>query len=322
MPLASIRSLVQSDLEATDNFIRTELQSEIPFINQLIEYMLKGGGKRIRPLLVLLSSRAFSYDQQKHVNLAAAVELFHTATLLHDDVVDSSTLRRGMETANSIWGDQACVLVGDFLYSRVFQLIARLRHLEIINIFADATNLIAEGEVLQLLNCHDPDTTEAAYFKVVQRKTAKLFEVAAQTGTALSNYTSQQMQAMQQFGMQLGIAYQLIDDALDYKSSTKDTGKNIGNDLTEGKPTLPLIYALQQGSPAEVCFIRDSIKNGSSENLESILAIIESTGAIEYTASAAKQRAFEAQATLAHIPDSPYRKALHELAEFVVERHY
>lgn len=323
MPLARIRSLVQSDLEATDNFIRTELRSDIPFINQLMDYILKAGGKRIRPILVLLTARAFDHDDRQHIDLAASIELIHTATLLHDDVVDNSTLRRGRETANTIWGNEASVLVGDFLYSRAFQLIVKLQNFEIIKIFSNATNLIAEGEVLQLLNCHDPDTTENAYFEVIQRKTAKLFEVATQTGTALTGtYTTQQMNAMAHFGMQLGIAYQLIDDTLDYRSSAEEMGKNIGNDLSEGKPTLPLIHALRLGTSSEVELIRHAIETGSSENLATILSIIESTGAIEYTANAAKRHAQEAKTILKEIPESPYRQALHDLTDFVVERNY
>lgn len=322
MPLASIRSLVQADLDATDQFIHTELQSEIPFINQLVEYILQSGGKRIRPLLVLLAARAFNHPEQQHINLAAAIELIHTATLLHDDVVDGSTLRRNHETANAIWGNEASVLVGDFLYSRAFQLIVKLQNLEVLNIFSNATNIIAEGEILQLLNCHNPDTTEASYFEVIQRKTAKLFEVATQTGTALSTYHNPQMQAMQQYGLHLGIAYQLIDDALDYNSSAEISGKNIGNDLTEGKPTLPLIYALRKGTTAEIKLVRKAIKTGSSKNLDSIITIIESTGAIEYTANAAKQHAKQACDALTLIPESPYKEALHRLAGFVVERSY
>lgn len=322
MPLASIRSLVQSDLEAADKFICTELRSEIPFINQLIEYIIHAGGKRIRPLLVLLTARAFNHQQQHHIDLAAAIELIHTATLLHDDVVDSSSLRRGHDTANHIWGNEASVLVGDFLYSRAFQLIVKIQNLDVLKIFADATNIIAEGEILQLLNCNDPDTTEGAYYEVIQRKTAKLFEVATQTGASLAAYTPQQMLAMQTYGMQLGIAYQLIDDALDYHSCAADMGKNVGNDLSEGKPTLPLIHALSKGTSAEVKLIRKAIKTGSDKNLDAILQIIESTGAIEYTSLAAKRYAREAQASLAHIPESPYRKALHDLTEFVVERNH
>src|SRR5476651_423346 len=210
MPLESIRRLVQTDLEATDRFICTELKSDIPFINQLIEHTLLAGGKRIRPLLVLLAAQCFPHQKNQHIDLAAAIELIHTATLLHDDVVDNSNLRRGQKTAKSIWGNEASVLVGDFLYSRAFQLIVKLQHTPILNIFANATNIIAEGEVLQLINCHNPDTTEQAYFEVIERKTAKLFEVATLAGSALSTDNETYMTAMQQYGLNLGIAYQLI----------------------------------------------------------------------------------------------------------------
>lgn len=323
MLLESIRSLVQADLEATDHFIATELTSHIPLINQMVQYILNCGGKRIRPLLVLLSARACNHSGQQHIDLAAAIELIHTATLLHDDVVDSSTLRRGHDTAHTIWGNEASVLVGDFLYSRAFQVIVKLQNLTVMNIFANATNLIAEGEVLQLVNCNDPDTTEASYFEVIQRKTGKLFEVGSQLGPAISTSCSPHaINAMQQYGMQLGIAYQLIDDALDYNASAEQMGKNVGNDLAEGKPTLPLIHALRHGSAAEVAVIRQAIETGSTEHLDSILTIIESTGAIEYTANAAKRHAREANLALTHVPESPYRQALHELAEFVVERNH
>lgn len=322
MPLESIRSLVQTDLTETDQFISRELKSEIPLINQLVKYILTCGGKRIRPLLVLLSARAFQHEKQHHVELAAAIELIHTATLLHDDVVDSSTLRRGHETANSIWGNEASVLVGDFLYSRAFQLIVKLQHLPILNIFSNATNLIAEGEVLQLINCHNPDTTEESYFEVITRKTAKLFEVATQAGAALSTENITYLTAMQHYGLNLGIAYQLIDDALDYSASAEQTGKNMGNDLAEGKPTLPLIYALTQGATHEINLLRRAIETGSTTELASIVKIIESTGAIEYTANAAKQYAKQARDVLTLIPESPYRQALHTLAGFVVERSY
>ena len=322
MPLQSIRSLVQSDLLATDRFICTELKSDIPFINQLLEYILSAGGKRIRPLIVLLAARTFNHQKEQHIDLAAAIELIHTATLLHDDVVDNSTLRRGHETANALWGNEASVLVGDFLYSRAFQLIVRLGHLPILNIFADATNIIAEGEVLQLLNCHNPDTTEEAYYEVIQRKTAKLFAVAAETGAALATDNKAHWAAMKEYGLNLGIAYQLIDDALDYNTTSKEMGKNSGNDLREGKPTLPLIHALRQAKKSETDLIRQAIKTGSTENLSSIIEIIESTGAIEYTAQAAKQHALKASKLLSDFPDSPYRDALQTLAEFVVERTY
>ena len=322
MPLESIRSLVQSDLKATDNFILTELSSEIPLINQLVQYVLSCGGKRIRPLLVLLTARALNHQNQQHIDLAAAIELIHTATLLHDDVVDSSTMRRGNKTANNIWGNEASVLVGDFLYSRAFQLIVKLKNFEIMDIFASATNLIAEGEVLQLINCNDPDTTEEAYYSVIQRKTAKLFEVASQIGTALCDYEHQQMVAMQRYGLAVGTAFQLIDDALDYSASAAEMGKNRGDDLAEGKPTLPLIHAMRHGTKAEAKLIRQAIKKGSTKDIDSILTIIESTGAIEYTANAAKQQIADATNSLIHIPESPYRQALHDLAEFVVARNY
>lgn len=323
IPLDSIRELVQEDLAATNQFIINELESNIPLIKELIQYILSCGGKRIRPMLVLLSARAFAHHQQNsHIHLAAVIELIHTATLLHDDVVDNSTLRRGRQTAHTIWGSQASVLVGDFLYSRAFQLVVRQNNPFILNIFADATSLIAEGEVMQLMNCHDANTTEDTYFKVIERKTAKLFEVAAQIGAALSQNTHQHTDAMQHYGKNLGIAYQLIDDALDYHSSTAETGKNLGNDLSEGKPTLPLIFAMQKGTPAENELIRTAIKTGSCNNLSDIINIIESTGAIQYTAQAAKAHALKANTALQSIPDSPYRDALMGLAEFVVERSY
>lgn len=321
MTLESIRSLIKPDLDAADQFITNELKSEVPLINEMISYILKAGGKRIRPLIVLLAARAFDHRDKQHIDLAAAIELIHTATLLHDDVVDNSTLRRGVETANEIWGNEASVLVGDFLYSRAFQLIVKLQNLEILNIFSNATNIIAEGEVLQLINCHNADLSEKAYFDVIHRKTAKLFEVAAQVGTALSTYTASHMNAMQQYGLNIGIAYQLIDDVLDYEASHA-FGKNKGNDLTEGKATLPIIHALGKSSLAEATVLREAICNGSSDRLSDVLSIIESTGAIEYTANAAKQHAKQAFSMLSHIPDSPYRQALSSLSEFIVDRTY
>jgi octaprenyl-diphosphate synthase len=270
----------------------------------------------------LLSARACHHVGQQHIALAGAIELIHTATLLHDDVVDNSTLRRGHQTAHTIWGNEASVLVGDFLYSRAFQLIVKLQNLTVMNIFADATNLIAEGEILQLVNCKNPDTTEASYFDVIQRKTGKLFEVSSQLGPALTGASPQAFQAMQQYGMNLGIAYQLIDDALDYNASTEELGKNIGNDLAEGKPTLPLIHALREGTPAEVAVIRKAIEDGSSDQLDAILQIIETTKAIQYTEDTAKRHAREANLALTQLSESPYRRALNELSDFVVARAY
>jgi len=311
---------VQTDLTQIDQFISSELKSDIPLINQLVEYILTCGGKRIRPLLVLLTAHAFGYQEQRAIQLASAIELIHTATLLHDDVVDSATLRRSRPTANALWGNEASVLVGDFLYSRAFQLIVQLNNPPILTIFSNATHLIAEGEVLQLINCHNPDTSEASYFDVITRKTAKLFEVAAQTGAVLGTSHTDHITAMQQYGLHLGIAYQLIDDALDYSAPSEQTGKNMGNDLAEGKPTLPLIYALSQSTSSDTQLLRTAIETGSTTELTAIIKIIESTGAIEYTANAAKQHASQARDALIHIPDSPYRQALQTLADFVVTR--
>lgn len=322
MPLESIRSLVQSDLEAIDQFICNELQSEIPLINELVEYILNCGGKRIRPLVVLLSARTFHHQKNQHIDLAAAIELIHTATLLHDDVVDRAEMRRGRKTAHMIWGNEASILVGDFLYSRAFQLVVKQNNPTVLKLFSDATNLIAEGEVMQLINCGNPSTTEADYFTVIERKTAKLFEIASQLGPAISAANPQELATMKHYGFHLGMAYQLIDDALDYRSSPEETGKNLGNDLAEGKPTLPLIFAIQNATPAEKALLHDAITNNSNQNLDTIIGIIESTQAIEYTARAAKNHAQQAISTLHHVPDSPYRKALHDLTEFVVDRNY
>jgi len=320
MPLESIRSLIQDDLTATDKFISGKFLSDIPLINKLTQHIFSAGGKRIRPLLTLLTANAFGHKDDQHIPLAAAIELIHTATLLHDDVVDNSNLRRGNQTANDIWGNEASVLVGDYLYSRAFQLVVGLNNAEILSIFANATNLIAEGEVMQLANCHDPDVSEENYYAVIERKTAKLFEVAAQTGAALTNPSAEQIAAIKQYGISLGIAYQLIDDAMDYCSSANEMGKNTGDDLAEGKPTLPLIYAMQNANEAEKEILRDAIQNGSIKNLPEILAVIESTKSIKYTADAAKKYAQRAIDALTIIPESTYRQALKTLAEFVVAR--
>jgi octaprenyl-diphosphate synthase len=317
MQLESIRSVVQNDLAAIDVFLAEELQSSVPLINEMIQYIVSSGGKRIRPLLVLLGAKACHYEQNQHIQLAAAIELIHTATLLHDDVVDESSLRRGRQTAHFLWGNPASILVGDFLYSRAFQIIVRQQNLKVMNIFADATNIIAEGEMLQLLNCNDPNTSETAYYDVITRKTGKLFEVSAQLGPAISHASEHDLLAMQAFGMNLGIAYQLIDDALDY-STTEKIGKNCGNDLAEGKPTLPLIYAIQKGSKIEAAFIRQAIENGSIDNLDRILHILQSTDAVKM----AKQHAEKAITALNLLPPTPYRQALTDLTTFVVDRHF
>lgn len=322
MVLEVARKLVQAELVNTDQFIMTQLQSDIPLINQMVEYILKCGGKRIRPLVLLLSAKAFKDSGNYAVHLAAVIELIHTATLLHDDVVDNSSMRRGNKTANKVWGNEASVLVGDFLYSRAFQIVVDLRRQAVLDIFAQATHYMAEGEILQLVHAHNPDTTEATYFEVIQRKTAKLFQVAALLGVAMLEQNHLAWKVMSSYGMDLGLAYQLIDDVLDYSGASEQTGKNVGNDLAEGKMTLLMIEALRKGSRTEVALLRKAIEAGKADSVESVVEIIESTGAIEYTAQLAKQYAHKACSVLAEIPASPYRQALHDLAEFVVQRSY
>ncbi|VVC76318.1 Octaprenyl-diphosphate synthase [Aquicella siphonis] len=322
MPLESIRSLVSEDLQSTDRFIISRLESNIPMVKDVIEYVLTCGGKRVRPLVLLLSARALNHQGQKHIDLAAVIELIHTATLLHDDVVDDSTLRRGHKTANTIWGNDTSVLVGDFLYSRAFQIVVDIKHDTVLDIFAKATPFIAEGEILQLVNCNNPDTTEQFYFDVIERKTAKLFEIAAQLGATLSTESAAHIEAMRLFGLHLGLAYQLIDDALDYSQSVKETGKNVGQDISEGKTTLPLIHAMRMSKGADLELMRNAIQTGTSKNLDKILGIIESTDAIKYTAATAKQHALKAKEALSAISASPYRQALETLSDFVVSRTY
>lgn len=322
MPLESIRALVREDLEATDRVIISQLESNIPLVKEIIEYVLTCGGKRVRPMVLLLSARALSHNGNKHLDLAAVIELIHTATLLHDDVVDSSTLRRGHKTAHTIWGSSASVLVGDFLYSRAFQVVVDLRHQTILDIFAKATHYIAEGEILQLVNCNNPDTTEDFYFEIIKRKTAKLFEIAAQLGALLASDSERDIAALRDYGLHLGLAYQLIDDALDYSQSAEQTGKNVGQDISEGKTTLPLIHAMRKSKAADLALLRDAIQTGSSENLDTILGIIESTDAIKYTADAARHHAQKAKEALSHIASSPYRQALESMSDFVVNRTY
>jgi octaprenyl-diphosphate synthase len=322
MDIAAVRALVATDLTATDNLIDTCLQSEIDLIQQLGRHLIHSGGKRLRPLVVLLSAHAFNYRGDKHITLAAIIELIHTVTLLHDDVVDASELRRGQKTANAVWGNAASVLVGDFLYSRTFQMMASIGSLPIMQLLADATNVISKGEILQLLNCKDPTTSEARYMEVIRAKTGALFATAAQMGPVLSQCSESEITAASNYGMQLGIAFQLIDDALDYSAATETLGKNRGDDLAEGKPTLPLIYALQHSTPEQANCIRNAIQQASCADLDAILQTIESTQAIAYTCRLAKQHVAQAIQNLRGIPDTPYRTALIALAEFAVERSY
>ncbi len=322
LDIDDIRALVSADSEAVDRLILTRLSSDVALINELGRYIINSGGKRLRPLLVLLAARACGYQGKQHLELAAVIEFIHTATLLHDDVVDASELRRSAQTANAIWGNEAAVLVGDFLYSRSFEMMVSIGSMRVMEILSTTTNIIAEGEVLQLLNCHDPDTTEERYRDVIRYKTAKLFEASAQLGAVLGRQSQAIERAMACYGMHLGTAFQLIDDALDYGSSGTDIGKNIGDDLAEGKPTLPLIHAMRNGSPEQVEAIRQAIETGGRTHIDTVLAAIESTNAIAYTAQSAQQEADLAIEALVELPASPYKEALYGLAEFSVSRSY
>lgn len=318
--LAAIRAPVREDLAAVDHAIRTELASDVVLVNSIAEYIIGAGGKRLRPLLVVLAARAAGYAGQDHASAAALVEFIHTATLLHDDVVDESSQRRGRDTANEVFGSTASVLVGDFLYSRAFQMMVKLDRMAIMAILADATNTIAAGEVLQLMNLRDPDTTEERYFEVIYRKTARLFEAGGEVAGVLAGATPAVCSALATYGKHLGNAFQLVDDALDYRSDVGERGKNLGDDLAEGKPTLPLIHALRHATPAQQALIRQAIEFGGLEYLDEITAMIESTGGLTYTARLAEDEALRASAALEGLPGSPYKEALLALARFAVIR--
>ncbi len=322
MNVQQIQSLMADDMERVNELIRTRLHSDVVLINQLGQYIISSGGKRLRPLLVLLSARACGYTGDHHITLATIIEFIHTATLLHDDVVDASEMRRGRETANALWGNEASVLVGDFLYSRAFEMMVEVDSMRIMEILSHATNTIAEGEVLQLLNCKDSSTTEERYMDVIRSKTAKLFEAASQLGAILGKVNSELENALTNYGMHLGTAFQLIDDVLDYQSSSEEMGKNVGDDLSEGKPTLPLIYAMAKGTDAQAAIIRKTIEKGGLEHLDEILMTIESTGAIKYTEQLAKEEVKKAVSQLSNLGVSPYKDALSSLAEFSIDRIY
>jgi octaprenyl-diphosphate synthase len=320
LELEEIRDLAADDLRHLDQCIAASLASDVMLVNQVARYIVAGGGKRLRPLLVLLAARACGYPGDEHVPAAAIVEFIHTATLLHDDVVDGSDLRRGRDTANSVFGNEASVLVGDFLYSRAFQMMVSMGRLRIMQIMADATNVIAEGEVLQLMNCNDPDTDEARYFEVIRCKTAKLFEAGSRVAAILADSGPATEAALAEYGMRLGIAFQLVDDALDYSGSTEEMGKRMGDDLAEGKPTLPLIQAMREGTDEQRALLRLAIEQGGLDQLDAIRVAIESTGALNYTARLARDQAEAAVAALAVLPESAYRDALASLARIAVER--
>ena len=321
MDITAIQTLIKPDMQAVNALIHKSLRSDVVLVNQISKYIVDSGGKRLRPMLLLLSANTFNCQNQHHITLAAVVEFIHTATLLHDDGVDGSELRRGQETANNIWGNEPSVLVGDFLYSRSFQMMVGVKDMHVMEILSNATNVIAEGEVLQLLNCHEPDTTEADYLKVIRSKTAKLFEAAAQLGAVVSQKPEYE-QAMATYGAHLGTAFQLIDDVLDYSATSAEMGKNVGDDLAEGKPTLPLIYALKHADQAQQIILRKAIIEGGKDIINDVIATIKSTKSIEYTAKVAKQEADLAIEALADLPKSNYTEALHSLAKFSVDRSY
>lgn len=321
MDLPAIRSLTADDMAAVDSLISEQLRSDVVLINQLGFYIINSGGKRLRPLLAVLAARALGYEGTKHHTLAAIVEFIHTATLLHDDVVDDSHLRRGRETANARFGNEASVLVGDFLYTRAFQLMVTMESMRVMEIMADSTNVIAEGEVMQLMNCNDPNTTEASYFDVIYSKTARLFEAATQLGAVMTKQSPAIEQAAADYGRYLGTAFQLVDDLLDYTADSETMGKDAGDDLAEGKPTLPLLYAMWQSEGEDAELIRSAIEQGGErDKLEAILRIMERTQALDYTRNKALEQRDLAIAALAPFPESDFKEALKTLAHLAVER--
>jgi octaprenyl-diphosphate synthase len=322
LSIEHIRKLIKVDMDAMDEVIRVKLHSDVVLVRQVGEYIINSGGKRLRPALVILSAGTFGYTGKYHYNLAAIIEFIHTATLLHDDVVDASELRRSKATANALFGNAASVLVGDFLYSRAFQMMVEVNNMRIMQVLADATNTIAEGEVLQLLNCRNPDVKEENYLQVIQYKTAKLFEAATRLGAILCSVTPAEEESMAAYGMHLGTAFQLTDDMLDYSGDYHDTGKNLGDDLAEGKPTLPLIYAMKTGSEEQATIIRNAIKQGGEGGLQAVLDVIQKTDALDYTRQKAEAESSMASAAISSLPNSNYKECLLQLATFAVARNY
>lgn len=320
MSLALIQSSITEDMRAVDAVIRKSLHSEVALINQVADYIINSGGKRLRPALVLLSAGVFGKIETRHHKLAAVVEFIHTATLLHDDVVDESALRRGRATANTLFGNAASVLVGDFVYSRAFQMMVGVQNMRVMDILAEATNIIAEGEVLQLLNINDADISDDDYLRVIHYKTAKLFEAATRLGAVICQASTEDENAMAEYGMRLGTAFQLIDDVLDLSGNSEDIGKSLGDDIAEGKPTLPLLYAMRHGDAKQSQLIRNAIEQGGLEDFSAIIQAVEQTGALDYVRNIAKQEAELACKAIQHLPSTPQHQALIQLAEFSVSR--
>ncbi len=324
MDYKAIQALVETDMQAVDGLIKSRLESDVVLVNQLSHYIINSGGKRLRPMLALLMARACGYKGERHVDVAAIVEFIHTATLLHDDVVDESDMRRGKETANNVWGNQAAVLVGDFLYSRAFEMMVDVDEMRVMSIMAQTTNTIAEGEVLQLLNIHDADTNEERYFEVIYSKTAKLFEAACQLGAVLAGLPENEEKAVAQYGVHLGTAFQLVDDILDYIADSDEMGKNVGDDLAEGKPTLPLIRAMQvsndNNQENDTALIRSAIEEGGLDQIDEIMKIIKKTESLEYTIEAAKRETALANKSLETLADNNFKTALIDLANYSLSR--
>ena len=321
MTLTKIQALIHDDMKQVNDLIFTQLQSDVALINQLGVYIVNSGGKRMRPMLTLLAAQALNVSGSHYHSIAAIIEFIHTATLLHDDVVDESNMRRGKETANALFGNSASVLVGDFLYTRSFQMMVQLNNMQVMDILSDATNIVAEGEVLQLMNCSDASTTEASYMQVIYCKTAKLFEAATRLPAVLANKSTQLENALADYGKYLGTAFQLVDDIMDYTADAKEMGKNVGDDLAEGKPTLPLIYAMQHGTEAQAKLIKEAIELGNGmDHLDDILAAMEQTGSLKYTQQQAEIEADKAIQCLAVLPETEAKQALIALAHIAANR--
>lgn len=315
-------AVIEHDFSAVNQLIIDRLSSNIPMVEEIANYLIEAGGKRLRPLLVLLSAKSCNYGDQLHLSLAVVIEFLHTAMLLHDDVVDESVLRRGRSTVNAAWGNPASVLVGDFLHSRAFEMMVEIGEMRVMEILSHATNIIAEGEVQQLSNLKNPDLSEQSYMEVIRRKTAMLFEAASHSGAVLAGADRDSEQALRNYGVHLGLAFQLIDDVLDYGGETASLGKNVGDDLAEGKVTLPLIYAMDQGSQSQTDLIKQAVRQGGLDRLSEIIATVESTGALEYTKEKARQEKEKAIICLERISPSTYRQAMYNLVNFAVERNY
>ena len=320
MDLKSVLAPISGDMGRVDALIRSSLASEVALINEISGYIINAGGKRLRPATVLLSGRALGGETDITCLLAVVIEFIHTATLLHDDVVDHSDRRRGRKTANAVWGNSGAVLSGDFLYSRSFQLMVKADRMAVMRVMADATNAISEGEVLQLMNCNDPEVTEERYLRVIELKTSRLFQAAAEIGAIAANASPQEQAQMAAYGHAMGMAYQLVDDLLDYTADPEVSGKNLGIDLAEGKPTLPLIYTMRRGTAEQGALIRDAIVQGKADQLTEVLQAVEAAGAIPYTRALAERYSDSAVAALGGIPDSPYKQALQDLARFTIQR--